>query len=44
VGSYDGKVEAYELKRFLRIEHGLVRQFALVAAAALLVAMIILGA
>lgn len=44
MGSYDSKVEAYELKRFLRIEHGLVRQFALVAAAALLVAMIVLGA
>ncbi|WP_457093639.1 sensor histidine kinase [Microvirga sp. P5_D2] len=43
MGTFDGKVEAYELKRFLRIEHGFVRQFALVAAAALLVAMIILG-
>ena len=43
MSSYDGKVEAYELKSFLRMEHGLTKQFALVAAAALLVAMIVLG-
>ena len=40
---HEGKIDGYELKRFLRIQHGLARQFALVAAAALVVAMIVLG-
>ena len=41
--THEGKIDGYELKRFLRIKHGLARQFALVAAAALLVAMMVLG-
>ncbi len=39
----EGRIDGYELKSFLRIKHGLTRQFALVAAAVLLVAMIVLG-
>ncbi|MBJ6124353.1 hypothetical protein [Microvirga splendida] len=40
---HEGKIDGYELKSFLRIEHGLARQFTLVAAAALIAAMIVLG-
>ena len=43
VRSLEGKIDGYELKSFLRIKHGLARQFALVAAAALIVAMMVLG-
>lgn len=41
--THEGKFDGYELKSFLRIQHGLARQFVLVAAAALVVAMIVLG-
>jgi signal transduction histidine kinase len=43
VRSHEGKIDGYELKSFLRIKHGLKRQFTLVAAAALVVAMMVLG-
>jgi signal transduction histidine kinase len=43
VRGQEGKIDGYELKSFLRIQHGLARQFALVAAAALIAAMIALG-
>jgi hypothetical protein len=43
VRGYEDKIDGYELKHFLRIKHGLARQFVLVAAAALIVAMTVLG-
>jgi signal transduction histidine kinase len=43
VRAQEGKIDGYELKSFLRIRHGLARQFVLVAAAALVVAMVVLG-